>query len=597
MMGGMRTTRRLLPILILLILVAALSLDLTNRGAVWRWLWSLTGEEDVFAQARGLVEYAGNFIRPQPRTAPLALINHTDAPPYGINTFLQQEVEVAKRERTLAMIAEAGFTMIRQQFPWEDIEIHGRGDFIDRRNDLNGDGVIDEGDAISAWDKYDNIVALAEQYGIAIQARLDNPPAWTHADPAIGSFAPPDDLQDYVNFAVAVAERYRGRIRYYQIWNEPNIYPEWGEQPVSPEGYTELLCRAYAALKAVDPAIVVISGPLSPTISLTDRNLSDLIFLERMYAAGAGACFDVMSAQGYGFFSGPTDRRLRPMTLNFARHLYIRDIMVAHGDAAKPIWISEAAWNPQPEDPAIVTSQYGNFGIVTAEQAARYMPLAYQRAQQEWPWIGSIAYWFFKRAADYERSQAFYYFRMVEPDFTPLPVYTTMRQYITTQQPTLFPGAHQAEDWAIERPLSAELHAIPGAAFGQALTTPGVSFRVQGSDLIVRWRSENGSQMAVNWAALDAAGELVGLPIVAAVVPSAPGDWNETHLRLPGYGWYLVNLDFAVDDHIVEGDLDWVLVADRRYENGFPALAAVAVGVSFALIVLLDALRERLRCG
>ena len=26
------------------------------------------------------------------------------------------------------------------------------------------------------------------------------------------------------------------------------------------------------------------------------RNMNDLIFLERMYAAGAGGCFDVMSA-------------------------------------------------------------------------------------------------------------------------------------------------------------------------------------------------------------------------------------------------------------------------------------------------------------
>ncbi|MBL8165530.1 MAG: hypothetical protein JNJ61_26340 [Anaerolineae bacterium] len=592
----MKTIRRLLPILVLLVLAAAaLSFDLANRGAAWRWFWSLTGEEEPFAQVRGMVEYAGNFIRPQPRTAALTAINHTDVPPYGINTFLQQEVEIAKRERTLAMIAEAGFSMIRQQFPWEDIEIHARGDFSDRRNDLNGDGVIDERDAVSAWDKYDNIVALAEQYGITIQARLDNPPAWTHADPAIGSFAPPDDLQDYINFAVAVAERYRGRIRYYQIWNEPNIYPEWGEQPVSPEGYTEMLCRTYAALKAVDPAIVVISGPLSPTVSLTDRNLSDFIFLERMYVAGAGACFDVMSAQGYGFFSGPTDRRMRPMTLNFARHLYIRDIMVAHGDAAKPIWISEAAWNPQPEDPSIVTSQYGNFGIVTEEQAGRYMPLGYQRAQEEWPWIGNISYWFFKRAADYERNQAFYYFRMVEPDFTPLPVYDAMKQYITTQQPVLFPGVHQAEDWAIERPQDAELHTIPAASFGQALTTPSVAFRAQGSDLIVRWRSENGSQMAVNWAALDAAGELVGLPIVAALVPSTPGAWNETHLRLPAYGRYLINLDFAVDDNVFEGDLDWVLVADRSYENTFPMLAAVVIGVGFALVVLLGALRERLR--
>ena len=34
-------------------------------------------------------------------------------------------------------------------------------------------------------------------------------------------------------------------------------------------------------------------------------------------------------------------------------------------------------------------------------QAARYMPLAYQRAQEEWPWMGVINYWFFNVITSY----------------------------------------------------------------------------------------------------------------------------------------------------------------------------------------------------
>src|SRR5690606_28650252 len=151
---------------------------------------------------------------------------------------------------------------------------------------------------------------------------------------------------DYDNYATAVAARYRGRIQHYQIWNEPNIFPEWGANAVNPEAYTEMLCRTYAALKAVDPDIVVIAGALSPTLSLTPTNLNEFIYLQRMYDAGAAACFDVMSVQGYGFYSSPTDQRLRTTTLNYGRHTYVRDIMVANGDAEKSIWISEAAWNP-----------------------------------------------------------------------------------------------------------------------------------------------------------------------------------------------------------------------------------------------------------
>lgn len=479
-----RARRQIGLALIIAVLAVLLGLDLANRGLAWGVLYNLTGEEAPLAQVRGLIELGGNLLRQPPRLDPYVPIDHVGVNPFGVNTFLEQEAEVEKRERTLRMISEAGFTWIRQQFVWEDIEIHARGDFIDRRNDLNGDGTPD---AIDAWAKYDNIVELAEQYGLTIQARLDNPPAWAQA--VAGDFAPPADFQDFVNFATAVAARYRGRIHYYQVWNEPNIYPEWGEQAVDPEAYTELLCRTYDALKAVDPAIVVISAPLSPTVSLTARDLNDLIFLQRMYDAGAGDCFDVLAMQGYGFFSGPTDQRMRPTTLTFARNLYLRDLMIANGDASTPIWITEAAWNPidAPDVPADVSGR-ANYGIVTQEQAAAFMPGAYERARREWPWIGVIHYWFFKRPADHERGQSWYYFRMVEPDFTPLPVYESMRAYIAGLTPTLYRGVHQEDHWALTRADDSERVLAPGAQFDRALRTTAVSFRAHGTETVIRWR-------------------------------------------------------------------------------------------------------------
>ena len=48
-------------------------------------------------------------------------------------------------------------------------------------------------------------------------------------------------MQDFADFVAAVVSRYHGRIRYYQIWNEPNIYPEWGSGTINPEAYVELL--------------------------------------------------------------------------------------------------------------------------------------------------------------------------------------------------------------------------------------------------------------------------------------------------------------------------------------------------------------------
>jgi hypothetical protein len=223
----------------------------------------------------------------------------------------------------------------------------------------------------------------------------------------------------------AVVSRYRGQIRFYQIWNEPNLVREWGQ--VSAHDYVELLRIAYTRAKEADPECVILAGALAATIELNGNELgkgiNDFIYLQQMYDAGAAPFFDILSMQGYGLYSGPTDRRMRPRVLNFSRPLYIREIMVRNGDAHKPVWISELDWSPVPEHIAPV---YGRYDEATR---ARYVVEAYERMRQEWPWMGVACFWFFKRADDSERDQPSYYFRMVEPDFTALPVYEAMRAY------------------------------------------------------------------------------------------------------------------------------------------------------------------------
>ncbi len=413
-------------------------------------MFERTGEEELPGQVRGIVQRGTDFLHPQPDTATYEAVRHAGVNPLGINVFLNQEVEASKREKSLQMVAEAGFAWIRQEFPWEDIEIHGKGDFVDRRNDVDGDGEVD---AVDAWAKYDNIVELAEGQELDVIARLSNPPAWTRElTNTIGAYAPPDDLSDWGDYVYTVVSRYKGRIRYYQLWNEPNVYPEWGEQPVDPDGYTELLCEGYRRAKEADPNVVIISGALAPTVEIdpgpgAGRGMRDFVFLQRMYNAGAAACFDVLSVNDYMLWSGPTDRRMRPLNINVSRPAYIRDIMVSNGDADKAIWIGEMNSNAVPNDPNIVG--LGHYGQVTLEEQARYAPLAYQRFQEEWPWVGVVSFWFFKRPDDRERNQAMYYFRMVEPDFTPMPVYNTMKAYATSMSPTLYPGTHQEGHWAL----------------------------------------------------------------------------------------------------------------------------------------------------
>jgi hypothetical protein len=432
----MRTRILLTAAVVLLLVIGAMGW--LARDPIEEWLFELTGESEPLPQVRGLFQYLSNYTRPAPETEDFAPVAHTGGNPFGVNTFLQLEVEPAKRERQMQMIQAAGFHWIHQEFPWEDIEISAKGDFWDHKFDKD------------AWEKYDQIVDLAEKYDLEVIARLSNPPAWTRAlTDTVGTRAPPDDLHDYGDFVETVVRRYKGRISHYQIWNEPNIYPEWGEQAVDPAAYTELLCEGYRRAKAVDPQVVILSGALSRTIDLSGRDMNDLIFLQRMYDAGAGDCFDVLATNAYLLWSAPTDDRMRPLVINYGRTEYLRDIMVQNGDAHKPIWISEMNSNAVPVGPSAEgIIGWGAYGRVSLETQAEWAPLAYQRAQAEWPYVGVVNFWFFKPASDAEQNHAKYYFRMLEPDFTPLPVYQAMQDY-TRRPPKMYRGTHQEDHWAV----------------------------------------------------------------------------------------------------------------------------------------------------
>jgi len=427
--------------IVIAILASAAGYMAFNWPQVRHVLGHWTGEEDLREQLKGTGALILLYLsQPALDTEPFVPIAHTGVSPYGINTFLEQEADPAVVDRSLAMVTDAGFRWIRQEFPWEDIEISGKGDYYDHRWDR------------SAWEKYDTIVELAEKHGVGIIARLDNPPAWSRE---VGNaegwrVAPPDNIGDYGDFVHAVVSRYRGRIRYYQIWNEPNIYPEWGDQPADPAGYVELLKVGYTRAKQADPDCVIVAAGLAQTTEETPpefgpRNMSDLLYLEQMYQAGAKGYFDIMGSQVYGLWTGAYDRRASRDRTNMSRVQLLRQIMVRHGDASKPVWATEVGWNAMPSDVPAPPS----YGRVTETQQAVYTVEAYQRAAREWPWMGVMNYWFLRRPNAQEIDQAWYYFRMLEPDFAELPVYGAVR-WLATQEPALEIGYHQEDHYALD---------------------------------------------------------------------------------------------------------------------------------------------------
>lgn len=346
-------------------------------------------------------------------------IPHTDLNPVGVNTFLDQEPDPEVVERSMDMIAEAGIGYIRQIFGWFDIEPVEKGVYLDRFGQ-------------SSWAKFDRIVDLAEERDIEIIARLEKPPRWAReGQENVDRFpdGPPNDVQDWVDYVEAVATRYKGRIHYYQLWNEPNLEGEWGGYPIDPAGYLELLQAGYTAIKAIDPDAVVLLAGLAPTDQRGPVNVSELIYLQDLYDLGAAEYFDIVAAMVYGYGYSPYDRRVGFARNNFSRVIQVREIMERNGDADTPIWAVEYGWVALPDDWEGEPSPWGE--PVSRETQARYLLEGYRRAQREWPWMGVMAVWTFRfsqppddpnQIANPTRG-----FALVEHDFTPYPAYDALK--------------------------------------------------------------------------------------------------------------------------------------------------------------------------
>ena len=156
---------------------------------------SMNRRHALVAAAGGALTLAacGQEAPPPPRTVP-----HTDLNPWGTNTFLHKEVETWKKQQTFKMIQEAGIGWVKQQFPWEEIEQPRKGEFFDRKYNQ------------STWDKFDELVKLAESAGVKLIARLDRPPAWARADKNRPE-SPPERYEDFGDYVAAVATRYKGK--------------------------------------------------------------------------------------------------------------------------------------------------------------------------------------------------------------------------------------------------------------------------------------------------------------------------------------------------------------------------------------------------
>lgn len=278
------------------------------------------------------------------------------------------------------------------------------------------------------WVDPDNVVNALGNQGAKIVLRVHGTPHW--AKPADTPLShPPDDMADFANFLTALATRYKGKVAAYEIWNEPNLNYEWGNQPPDPATYTHMLKAAYTAIKAVDPEALVITGGLSTTGNGSDTAYGDLAFLQGMYDAGAKGYFDAFGSHPYPFGRAPDETD--PWGLSLSRVQEQHQVMINNDDAATPIWITEFGW---------VIENSWDLGehqavSVTQAQQAQYLTEALVKIERDWPFI-KAAFLFnldFSTVPWYPAAEPMRWYAILNPDRTPRPAYTELRRLMRTQ--------------------------------------------------------------------------------------------------------------------------------------------------------------------
>jgi hypothetical protein len=108
-----------------------------------------------------------------------------------------------------------------------------------------------------------------------------------------------------------------------EVWNEPNIDREWQIGMISPQSYTNLLCKSYNAIKAANRNTHVISAAPAPTGwfgGCGPNGCDDRPWMEGLYNAGAANCMDYIGAHHNAGATSPSARVGHPANPGDTHH-------------------------------------------------------------------------------------------------------------------------------------------------------------------------------------------------------------------------------------------------------------------------------------
>ena len=239
----------------------------------------------------------------------------------------------------------------------------------------------DPGDPHYNWSRSDAQIKAIVDAGFQPIVTVFDAPVWARLLPAARFSAPKPEK--FGQFMGAAAARYSGthrglpRVRYWQIWNEPNIslyflpqYDSAKRRFVSPDIYRDMVNAAAQSIHTVNASNLVVAGStapfrdVTPDVKAVDSDWGPLKFMRRLLCmddAGRPTCantasFDVWATHPYTS-GGPTHHAALPYDVSLAdlpkMSATLRAaVRAGHIKSAAPVrfWVNEFSWDSSPPD-------------------------------------------------------------------------------------------------------------------------------------------------------------------------------------------------------------------------------------------------------
>lgn len=178
--------------------------------------------------------------------------------------------------------------------------------------------------------RLDMYVDYAMRNGAKIVYTLGMTPLWASSTPTtsslygLGASGAPKDMNDWRDYVRTLATRYVGKIRYWELWNEPDFSLHWVG---TPQQLVEMARIAREELKAADPANQLVGPGFTAG--------QGMAALDQLLGYGIGQYLDMI---GYHFYYSTSPEGIGAQLDN------VRNLMGNYGVQGKPLFITEGAF-------------------------------------------------------------------------------------------------------------------------------------------------------------------------------------------------------------------------------------------------------------